>query len=275
MTAQEIIYAGAGRPVIRSPSGDPLPESPLGECAHCGGEALFRIGDCLSSNFVVCKQLRLGAKGFCRACAFCLRDLRLRCAPWIATEAGVQFCTDRWGILDFLLTPPAPPFVAGVPWFGISKGGMGNIQYCRVWHPEREAQELSPAKLDDVGAVVRAPQVMPKLQSKHTAIFGQTALSRERYPLAIDDASPVLVDVALWRGLAAHLTEALRWIPVPCLEEWRPPQIYSDKWRAGISRWTQLTAPLAPYRLAPWWPMFLAIVPRPKRPDQIQTRKAI
>jgi hypothetical protein len=264
-TAQEIVYAGAGSPVVRDPAGVPLREESLGRCARCGRDATLRIGDCLSSNFVVCKQLRLGAKGFCRACAFCLRDLRLRCAPWIATPTSVRFCVDRWGILDFLLAPPQPPFVAGVPWFGVSKGGLGNLRYCRVWHPDREKQELSPAKVDDDGTVLREPQVMPKLQSKHTAIFGQTAVSRERYPLAIDDGQPCTVDVELWKILAANLTTALRFLPVPCLEEWRAPRIDSDKWREGVMRWTELTAPLAPYRQASWWPLLLAIVPRPER----------
>jgi hypothetical protein len=267
-TAQELVWRSAGCPVIRNPAGQPLPESPVGSCAYCGGEAVFRVSDCLSSNFVVAKRLHLGAKGFCRACAFCLRDLRLRCAPWIATEGGVRFCTDRWRALDFLLGPTEVPFVAGVPWFGISKGGMGNLHYCRVWHPEREMQELSPAKVAEDGTVIREAQVMPKLQSKHTAIFAQIATSRDRYPLAVDDGAPVLVDVLEWRALARHVAKALRWLPVPCLEEFRPPQIYSEKWKVGISRWSELTAPLERYRLAHWWPMFLAIVPRPERPDQ-------
>lgn len=265
MTPQDIIYRGAGCPPVRDPAGEPLREADLGPCAFCGGEGRLRIKDCLSSNYVVAKQLTLGAKGLCKPCGFALRDLRLRCAPWIATETGVRFCTERWGILDFLLSPPEPPFVAGLPWFGISKGGLTNWRYCRVWHPTREAQEMSPAKLDETGKVIREPQVLPRLQSKHTAIFAQTAVSRDRYPLAFDDNFIGVVNVSLWRRLAAHLTEALRHLPVPCLETWMAPRGGKD-WREGTIRWRELTAPLEPYHEAAWWPYLLAIVPRPERP---------
>lgn len=274
-TAQELIWEGAGRPIVRDPAGNPLHVGDLGACAYCGAPAVHRVRDCLSANFVVCKQLRLGAEGLCRACAFCLRDLRLRCAPWIATPETVVFCRDRWGILDFLLTPPEPPFVAGVPWFGMSKGGLSNLDFCRVWHPEREAQKLSPAKVDDkTGEVLRPAQIMPKLQSKHTAIFARTAAARDRYPLAIDDNGIVEIDVALWRSLAAMLTVALRYLPVPCLEEWRAPE-GGAQWEHGIIHWRELTAPLEPYRNAQWWPLLLAIVPRPERPEVApKTKKA-
>jgi hypothetical protein len=265
VTPQDIIYAGAGKPIIRDPAGEPLRIADLGKCAYCHAPAKHRIKDCLSSNFVVAKQLRLGAQGLCQSCAFALRDLRLRCAPWIATPSEVRFCTDRWGILDFLLTPPKPPFVAGLPWFGISKGGLGNWRYCRVWHPDREEQELSPAKLDANGKVIREPQIMPKLQSKHTAIFAQTSVSQTHYPLAIDDAYVVMVDVKTWRQLAGYVTEALRYLPVPCLEQWTAPAGGKD-WREGIIRWRELTKPIEPYRETAWWPYLLSIVPRSERP---------
>lgn len=271
-TAQEIIYAGAGCPTVRDPAGNPLANLELGECAYCGAPAVHRVRECVSANFVVCKQLRLGAEGLCRACAFCLRDLRLRCAPWIATPERVRFCLDRWGILDFLLSPPEPPFVAGVPWFGIGKGGLANWRYCRVWHPAREQQEMCPAKVDEkTGEVLRAPQILPRLQSKHTAIFARTAASRERYPLAIDDNGIVEIDVALWRSLAARLTVSLRYLPVPCLEEWRAPE-GGAQWEYGIIHWRELTAPFEPHRHAQWWPLLLAIVPRPERPE-VEPRK--
>jgi hypothetical protein len=265
MTPQEIIYAGAGRPAILGPDGEQLREEDLGPCAFCGERARLKVKDCISSNYSVVKQFALGAKGLCLACGFALRDLRLRCAPWIATATGVQFCAERWGILGFLLAPPDPPFVAGLPWFGIGKGGLGNLRYARVWHPDREAQELCPAKLDDNGNVAREPQLLGKLQSKHTAIFAQTAVSREHYPLAIDDSFVAMVDLALWRRLAADITEALRYLPVPCLEAWTAPQGGAN-WREGILRWRELTAPLEAYRHAAWWPHLLAIVPRPERP---------
>jgi hypothetical protein len=270
LTAQELIYQGAGSPIVRGPAGEALQESDIGECAYCSGRAVLRVQDCLSSNFVIAKRLRLGAGGLCRACGFCLRDLRLRCAPWIATPTEVRFCRDRWGILSFLLNPPPPPFVAGVPWFGIQKGDMGNLDFCRVWHPDREVQQLSPEKRGEDGSILREAQVMPKLQSKHTAIFAHTAIQREAYPLAIDDGAPVTVDMALWIALAGHVTEALRWLPVPCLEEWRPPMATSAKWRDGVIGWDRLTRPLEPYRHASWWKFFLAIVPRPVRPNEME-----
>lgn len=264
LTAQEMIWEGAGRPVVRDPIGRPLPEKDLGGCAFCGKPAVHRIKDCLSSNFVVCKQLRLGAQGLCKACAFCLRDLRLRCAPWFATPTDIRFCKERWGILDFLLNPPEPPFVAGVPWFGIGKGGLSNIDFCRVWHPGKEVQRLCPVKVDDAtGLVVREPQILTKLQSKHTAIFAETSVSRTHYMLAIDDLTMVTVDVALWRRLALHITEALRCLPVSCLENWEPPT--ASQWKDGIIYWKRLTAPMELYRDAPWWSFLLAIVPRPQR----------
>jgi hypothetical protein len=266
-TAQQIIYEGAGRPDVLDPEGAPLPKDDYGVCAYCRGKAVYRLKSCLSSNFVVCKQMALGAAGLCEACAFCLRDLRLRCAPWIAREDGVRFCLDRWGILDFLTHPPEPPFVAGLPWFGMSKGGQKNWQFARVWHPDREEQLLCPAKIDEkTGEVLREPQVLGKLQSKHTAIFAKASVSRDCYPLAIDDTGIVEVDVALWRRLGTLLTEALLYLPVPCLEEWKAPE-GGAQWEHGIIHWRALTAPLEPYREAQWWPLLLAIVPRPERPE--------
>lgn len=266
LTAQEIIYSGAGAPPVRGPDGEPLREANLGECGYCGRPAVYRLKECVSANFMTIKRMRLGSAGLCRACAFCARDLRLRCAPWIATPARVDFCFDRRQMFEFLTAPPEPPFAAGVPWMGIKKGGLTNWRYARVWDPTKETQELSPAKLDERGVEIRAPQVMTRLQSKPTAIFASTAVDRIRYPLAIDDDKLVCVDVPLWRRLGAQIAEAIKYLPVPCLEEWRPPS-GGDQWRHGIIHWTELTRPLEPYRNAAWWPLLLMIAPRLERPD--------
>lgn len=265
LTAQEFVWEAAGKPVVRGPDGEPIDKADRGMCAYCGAPAVHRLKDCLSSNFVVAKSLRLGAAGLCEACAFCLRDLRLRCAPWFATKDGVQFCTDRKAVLAFLLDPPVPPFVAGFPRYGMDHGGMQNFAFARVWHPEREEQQLCPAKYDEHGKLVRAPQILGKLQSKHTAIFAQLASSRDRYPLQVDDVLSVMVDVVLWRRLAAQITEALRYIPGPCLAEWRAPS-GGEQWRHGILHWHDLTAPFEPYRQAAWWSLLLDLVSIPERP---------
>jgi hypothetical protein len=66
--------------------------------------------------------------------------------------------------------------------------------------------------------------------------------------------------------LGTLLTEALLYLPVPCLEEWKAPE-GGAQWEHGIIHWRALTAPFEPYRGAQWWPLLLAIVPRPERPE--------
>ena len=253
MTPQQIIHAGAGYPDVHGSDGAPLARGDRGACAYCGRPAVYKLKDCLSSNFTVAKQLKLGAAGLCEACAFCLRDLRLRCAPWFAREDGIWF-TDRAGLLACLLDPPKPPFVVGWPIMGPKKGGLSNAQFAPVWR-ETEPQLTHPVK----------GRPLTKLQSKHVAIFAQTAHQRDVYPVTIDDNTVFELDRSLWARLAAATHEALRFIPVPCLEQWTPPDSTQPQWREGIIRWRTLTAPMEPYRHAIWWPLLLGIVPRPDR----------
>lgn len=265
MRATQIIWAGAGKPAPVEYDNTPIPPAcgklaPV--CSMCGApEPRWAYGDAFSDNF---RTLTATDRMFphavdghptslCAACVWCAKTLALRCACFFAREDGVWWVARR-DLLSHLLSPPEPPFVAGAPLYGADHGGEAHVWRAR-W-PGVTLPEGVPT--------------LPRLQAKHVAVYAETAYSRARYPLQVDDSVSVTVDVALWSALAAQLTTvatALRSGGVgytetrDALRTLRPPT------RAPITvhaRWRALTAPLAPHARAPWWGLLTDSLPMPE-----------
>jgi hypothetical protein len=147
-----------------------------------------------------------------------------------------------------LCSPPEPPFVAGLPLFGISNGGETHVM--RTWWP---------------GESEHRNGYLSKLQSKHVAIYARIATRRERYPLQVDDQIDVVVDVALWQDLHRDATELLRdmsGIRVgakrDALLQLRPPQ----RAPLGLVRdWNHRVRRLRHHANKTWWPLFVGLLP--------------
>lgn len=262
--ATRIIWAGAGRPDPVEYDGTPVPRRTRGLapcCSMCGEpEPGWLYGDGFSDNFrtltatdkMFPHALEGHATSLCAACVWCAKTLALRCACFFAREDGVWWVSRR-DLLAHLLSPPEPPFVAGAPLYGADHGGEQHL-----WRTQWPGQTLP------------ASEVLSRLQAKHVAVYAEVAYSRKRYPLQIDDALSVTVDVPLWRSLVEQMTTlatALRSGGVgytetrDALRTLRPPM------RAPITvhrEWRALAAPLARYARAPWWPTLTDILPMPE-----------
>jgi hypothetical protein len=158
-----------------------------------------------------------------------------------------------------LLSPPEPPFVMGWPVMGPKKGGVTNFPYTPAWDPAKEEQKIHPEK----------GRMVTKIQSKHVAIFAQTAWDKDHYPVVTDDNMVFWLDRKLWEFLSGHIAKVLEIVPVPCLREWTPPT--GNDWREGTIRWKELTDPLEPYRSAAWWQLLIDVSPRPDRTKKAET----
>lgn len=276
MRATRIIWAGAGRPAPVEYDGTLVPRRTKGLapcCSMCGeSDPGWLYGDAFSDNF---RTLTATDKMFphaldghpvslCAACVWSAKTLALRCACFFAREGGVWWVSRR-DLLGHLLDPPEPPFVAGAPLYGADHGGEAHL-----WRTQWPGRVL-PAGVD----------ILSRLQAKHVAVYAETAWSRDRYPLQVDDALSVTVDVALWRSLAEHMTamatalrsggvgytetrDALRTLRPPP----RAPIVVHRDWRA-------LTAPLARYARAPWWPLLADILPMPDLVKAERPAKAV
>jgi hypothetical protein len=158
-----------------------------------------------------------------------------------------------------LLEPPTPPFVCGIPLYGISHGGESTSKekpeqgpnYLRTWWPGEAAHAVP----------------LTKLQSKHVAIYSRVALSRDRYPVQVNDALDFVLDREVWfraRDLANLLMRALvddgvKGYPAKlALSELRIPFGASS---ATAARWPMLTAPLRQHYRATWWRLFVEFIP--------------
>lgn len=249
-----ILHRGAGCPVpldaARAPIRTHAPR-PCGKCDDAAG--IYRFADLVTDATITLAQGRemlAGGDALCLACAWMLRDLRLRCAPFIATERGVWFVPVR-GLLRALLDPPEPPFVVGAPMYGAAHGGEGN-----GWRATWSTEPVLPEGVDVLG----------RLQAKVCAPYCDTAISRDRYALQIDNALRVTVDRPLWARVVADLdtltatcraarcgyTEtrtALTDLVLPTPARWHDPRAFAALTRA----WRDLTAPLRPHRGAAWY----------------------
>ena len=186
------LWRAAGEPWPCETTGVPLVArgAPRGVCATCGDEpAAFALDDAFSSNFWPVRNLDkmfpFGGDRACVACVWSTRTLALRCAAWFATERGYYFVTRR-NLLACLLSPPAAPFVVGVPLYGMAHGGEANLYRC-AW----------------AGHVPSDP--LTRLQSKHVAIYAAVAHDARRYTIQVDDSLTAPVDVAEWTRLAGVL----------------------------------------------------------------------
>lgn len=262
-----IVWRGAGSPDPFDAFGDPIPKARKGggKCAKCGSpEGHWDLNEVVSNSFTsVRNDNRMsgyGGRNYCAACVFASRTLRLRCISWFAREDGIRFWrtrpesqeAERPDALAALLDPPEPPFVAGVPLYGISHGGEAN------WLRTPWRWNLKPEN------------VLIKLQSKHVAIYARTGFSRDRYPVQVDDSSEFVLDRDLWLRLRDAANEVTRVLiadgvpPYPAklmLKDLSLPKKVSP---AVAAAWPRLTGELRRHSGATWWRVFNELYPTPK-----------
>lgn len=264
MQASNLIWTAAGKPAPFDCDGVAIPtarEKLWSHCAGCGApDGHYTINDVISSNFLpVRNESRLtpyGGHMFCAACVFCARTLRLRCSCWTATESGITFWPTRplekGGVrpdaLATVLNPPEPPFVIGLPLYGISHGGEAHWRRT-PWPGE---------KIDDV---------LIRLQSKHVAMYARVGLSRDRYPIQVDDDGDYAVDRALWLRLREIATE---WMqigvdagikPFICKKSLGQLTIPYGIGMQGLAKLMRLKPHLKQHASAVWWPLFCELIP--------------
>lgn len=269
-------------------------------CASCGAPATNRLDDAISDSFTTVKNASRawphGGRHVCRACLWCSKTVALKSSLWFARIAderaggGVWFVPIRpfpgWpeskpNPLEALLHPPPPPFVAGLPLYGIDHGGEANLERA-IW-PWIGDSDPDPAraKLVDGGAQRLWVNVDPliKLQSKHTALYCEVSHSADRYRLQVDDAGDITVDVPLWRSLRV-VCEALlldmRNAGVGAtdaresLTSLRPPFGFM----VSTAAWRERTAPFRQYTRAAWWGLFTGLLMMPALVKQERPVKA-
>lgn len=248
-----IIYEGAGRPLVLDAKRAPIRTHDAKVCGRCGDpRGVYRFADVVSDNFIPTSNnsvLLGGVDSLCVACAFCTRDLKLRCACFVARTDGVWFLRARH-LLRALVDPPEPPFVVVAPLYG-AEGGGESAGWRAVWSTDPPL----PSGVD----------VLLRMQAKCTAPYAETALSRTRFKVQVDADQCVTVDVPLWRETLAALdaiTAAMRAARCGYTEMreaitlLRPP--VPAKWHdaralgAIMRDWSTLTAPLRRHRGAPW-----------------------
>jgi hypothetical protein len=263
-SATQIVWEAAGAPAPCATDGTPIPRTrgAAGRCSLCDSpDAGYSRSLLTSSNFVPTKNAnRLDAYGGDRACAACVfasKTLRLRCISWFASAEGVRFWRTRPAekgaprpdALATLLDPPEPPFVVGIPLYGIAHGGEAHWR--RTWWPGE------PVPTD----------VLVRLQSKHVALYARPAFSRDRYPVQIDDALEFLLDRETWLFAREVATEAMVELvdaglkPYPAKLSLRTLTI-QGRVPAGVSRnWRSITEPLSKFTGTVWWPLFCDLIP--------------
>lgn len=275
-SATRIVWDAAGSPQPCDTAGEPIVpvRGAASRCARCGDDrGVYSVAQLVSSNFVPTRNAnRLHAFGgdrYCAACVFCAKTLRLRCISWFASASGVSFWqtrpvskgAPRPDALSSLLDPPEPPFVCGIPLYGIAHGGEAHWR--RTWWPG----ESTPA------------EVLIKLQSKHVALYARESYSRERYPVQVDDAGEFLLDRDAWlyarddaNAAMAELVDAgLK--PYPAKLSLRTLTI-QGRVPSGVARhWRSLIEPLRPHCGSVWWPLFTDLIPEIKHetPREIAT----
>lgn len=260
--ARRITWEGAGRPLPIQYDGGKVPcvAPPTGSvCPRCGaphGDLAYAYSEVFGETFwpVRTAGQLFGHDGslFCVACTWSVRALALRCAAWIARENGVWFVPQR-SLLAVLLDPPEPPFVVAWPRYGIEHGGEA--------HAHR-------AMFRGNDPLHRSEERLSRLQSKHTGIYAQTAYSRTRYPVQIDDTLTVVVDVPLWTNLRERLTSIATMLRAEgcgvtatreALTTLKPPRV-SQK---ILLRWPALVDGLATHRKSAWWGALCSLLPIP------------
>jgi len=257
-----LIWEAAGSPLPCDTKGIVIPTARAqSHCARCGcTDGEYAAAQLVSQNFLPTRNdNRLSAFGgnrFCKACVFAAKTLRLRCLPWFASASGVEFYRTRAEVkgavspdpLKRLLSPPEPPFVAGIPLYGIAHGGEAHWR--RTWWPG----ERTPA------------DPLIRLQSKHVALYSRTAYGRERYPVQIDDNKDVVVDRGVWgaarevanAAMSAAIADGCKpWAAKRALAALAPPSGASP---LLVRRWGELTRTLVPHAQSSWWLIFCSLI---------------
>ena len=291
MRATRFIWMAAGSPLPTETDGTPIRVRDMGgaRCASCGELAAYRLDDAISDNFTTMRNASrawaFGGNAICAACVWCCKSLALRCSLWFArlpddrARGGVWFVPLRPipGVqgrrpdpLDALLNPPPPPFVAGLPLFGIDHGGEANA-HRTIWPWTPGAGSATHPRVDTNGLFIpTAPLV--KLQSKHTALYAQVSHSADHYYLQVDDAGDVVVDVPLWRELRSHAGALLSLLRAAgagaqaareALTTLRPP-LGAPLSLSAPSAWRARVAPFRPHVGGSWWSLFVALLPMPE-----------
>jgi hypothetical protein len=209
MRATRFLWAAAGRPWPTETDGTPLQRATDlagGRCASCGEPSSFALSQAISDNFTTLRNdgraWPHGGLEVCQACTWACRSLALRCAPFFATPTGWQFLRSRpdpadAGLLAALLDPPAPPFVACFPRFGVEHGGEENLDRTRLsydgvdlvlWAKLRAAAAPAMLMLEEA-----APPSVKTIHVKRQAALGVVTLTPP-WPSGVD-----------WRALAALL----------------------------------------------------------------------
>lgn len=262
----QLIWEAAGRPEPCDTTGELIPvgRGDMERCARCGDpEGLFTHKQIVSTNFIPTRnanRLRTFAtKKYCKACVFCSKTLRLRCVSWFATESGVLFWTtrpDQNGVrpdaLDVLLNPPTPPFVVGVPLYGIAHGGEANWR--RTWWPGEPMSDVP----------------LTRLQSKHVAIYSRISFSRDLFPVQVDDQADFVLDRDVWLRARDAATIAIE----ACVADGIAPYpaklslltlALPKKASLQLARtWSAITSPLRPLIGAQWFPLFIELLKTPE-----------
>lgn len=296
MSAVQFLWRAAGCPDPTDAEGKPLQRRDMrgARCAATGEAADFSIYDAISDNFTTVKNAGrawpFGGEALSAAAVWCARSVALRCALFFARESGVWFealrplpgIEPRFRIdaLATILNPPEPPFVAGLPLYGIDHGGEANAERAMWWErckpgPARPLVPRGPwsRRVDaskPIGPTRIVDKPLIKLQSKHTAIYCRVAHRRDVYPLQVDDTGDVMVDVALWSSLRIVAEEALLLMRAAgvganaargALIDGRAPMGCP---LSLVAAWPRLTKPLEPHRKSAWWPLFVQLVPMPE-----------
>lgn len=269
MRATRIVWEGAGSHAPHEFDGTLIPTRTglAPTCAMCGESGpRWSNEDAFSDNFRPLSHLAQlyphAVEGYplslCAACVWCSRALRLRCAPFFARRDGVWFVPRRQ-LLSALLDPPEPPFVACAPLYGADHGGEAH-----GWRAVWPREPALPAELD----------VLNRLQAKHVCAYAEVAYDRARYPLQWDDHTRVMVDVPLWRALAARLGAmalALRSSSVGVTDTREALTTLRAPSRAPTSvhaRWPSMVRGLSTYTRSAWWPLLADLIPLPDAPPR-------
>lgn len=266
-----LIWLAAGEPEPCDTQGRVIEPARRGEvtpCGRCGDpEGHYTVRQLISSNFVPVRNAnRIQAYGgvrYCAACIFSARTLRLRCVSWFASVDGIQFWSTRQpkdgdpiDPLLTLLTPPDPPFVVGIPAYGIQHGGEGVQEahgipnWQRSWWPGEEMHDTP----------------LIRLQAKHVALYSRTAYSRDRYPVQVDDDTDFLLDREVWLRVRDDAYRLMRVLVDGGVPVWRAKRalqdlVLPDRVSLAAARcWPKLTRPLEPYASAVWWPTFCWLI---------------
>jgi hypothetical protein len=137
-----------------------------------------------------------------------------------------------------------PPFVVGVPLYGIAHGGEAHYQ--RTWWPTEE--------------LASAPLI--RLQSKHVAFYSRVAYSRDRYPVQVDDGGEFLLDRDTWLKCRDAADVAMRVLVADGAKPYTAKRAVIDfrlPQRVGSAvgrQWQRLLEPLRPFQQASFWPLF-------------------